>query len=242
MHACRRGAVCVAISALLVVGGAVALAIGALASTRQVRRSYPVTGAVEGLALRPRRRRHRDRRRRPARRRPRAAAPSATRSAARPSRAARQGRGLRRPLALPDLAARRRARSTTASSCPTTSRVDIRTSERRTSALRGYRGSAKVDDRARADRHLRLLRQLARRARRRRRIIALRGRLRAAAAVACARAAARSARCCPPAATTSTPRALRRARACAGSPRATTRRTRSRCSAAPETSTCEGRS
>src|SRR4051794_14873681 len=39
----------VAISALLVVGGAVALAIGALASTREYRRSYPVLGAVENL-------------------------------------------------------------------------------------------------------------------------------------------------------------------------------------------------
>jgi hypothetical protein len=39
----------VAISALLVVGGAVALAIGALASTREYRRSYPVLGAVESL-------------------------------------------------------------------------------------------------------------------------------------------------------------------------------------------------
>jgi hypothetical protein len=41
----------VAISALLVVGGALALAIGALASTREVRRSYPVTGALEGLSF-----------------------------------------------------------------------------------------------------------------------------------------------------------------------------------------------
>jgi hypothetical protein len=41
----------VAISALLVVGGALALAIGALASTRDVRRSYPVTGAVEGVSF-----------------------------------------------------------------------------------------------------------------------------------------------------------------------------------------------
>src|SRR4051812_5582728 len=39
----------VAISALLVVGGAVALAIGALASTHEYRRSYPVLGAVESL-------------------------------------------------------------------------------------------------------------------------------------------------------------------------------------------------
>src|SRR3954452_17668553 len=41
----------VAISALLVVGGALALAVGALASTRELRASYPVTGAVEGLAF-----------------------------------------------------------------------------------------------------------------------------------------------------------------------------------------------
>jgi hypothetical protein len=41
----------VAISALLVVGGGLALAIGALASTREVRRSYPVTGALEGLSF-----------------------------------------------------------------------------------------------------------------------------------------------------------------------------------------------
>src|SRR3954469_10681652 len=39
----------VAISALLVVGGAVALAVGALASTHEYRRSYPVLGAVESL-------------------------------------------------------------------------------------------------------------------------------------------------------------------------------------------------
>jgi hypothetical protein len=41
----------VAISALLVVGGAVALAIGALASMREVRASYPVTGSLQGLAF-----------------------------------------------------------------------------------------------------------------------------------------------------------------------------------------------
>jgi hypothetical protein len=41
----------VAISALFVVGGALALAIGALASTREVRRSYPVTGALEGVSF-----------------------------------------------------------------------------------------------------------------------------------------------------------------------------------------------
>src|SRR3954453_4464595 len=41
----------VAISALLVVGGAVALAIGALASTHEYRRSYPVLGAVESLGF-----------------------------------------------------------------------------------------------------------------------------------------------------------------------------------------------
>jgi hypothetical protein len=39
----------VAISALLVVGGAVALAVAALASTHDYRRSYPVVGAVESL-------------------------------------------------------------------------------------------------------------------------------------------------------------------------------------------------
>src|SRR4051794_8348465 len=41
----------VAISALLVVGGALALAIGALASTREVRRSYPVTGALQAISF-----------------------------------------------------------------------------------------------------------------------------------------------------------------------------------------------
>jgi Putative adhesin len=41
----------VAISALLVVGGAVALAIGALASTRERVVSYPVTGALRGVAF-----------------------------------------------------------------------------------------------------------------------------------------------------------------------------------------------
>src|SRR5689334_21535915 len=39
----------VAISALLVVGGALALAVAALASTHSYRRSYPVLGALEGL-------------------------------------------------------------------------------------------------------------------------------------------------------------------------------------------------
>src|SRR3954451_7568750 len=39
----------VAISALLVVGGAIVLAISALASTHEYRRSYPVLGAVESL-------------------------------------------------------------------------------------------------------------------------------------------------------------------------------------------------
>jgi hypothetical protein len=39
----------VAISALLVVGGAVALAFGAIASAREYRRAYPVLGAVESL-------------------------------------------------------------------------------------------------------------------------------------------------------------------------------------------------
>lgn len=41
----------VAISALLVVGGAVALAVGALASTRERLVSYPVTGSLDGLAF-----------------------------------------------------------------------------------------------------------------------------------------------------------------------------------------------
>jgi hypothetical protein len=41
----------VAISALLVVGGALALAVGALASTREVRRSYPVTGTLQGVSF-----------------------------------------------------------------------------------------------------------------------------------------------------------------------------------------------
>lgn len=41
----------VAISALLVVGGAVALAIGALASTRDRVVTYPVTGTLEGVAF-----------------------------------------------------------------------------------------------------------------------------------------------------------------------------------------------
>ena len=41
----------VAISALLVVGGAIALAVGALASTRDRVVSYPVTGTVQGLTF-----------------------------------------------------------------------------------------------------------------------------------------------------------------------------------------------
>jgi hypothetical protein len=41
----------VAISVLLVVGGALALAIGSFASTHEVRSSYPVTGSPEGLSF-----------------------------------------------------------------------------------------------------------------------------------------------------------------------------------------------
>jgi hypothetical protein len=41
----------IAISALLVVGGALALAVGALASTRERLVSYPVTGALRGVAF-----------------------------------------------------------------------------------------------------------------------------------------------------------------------------------------------
>jgi hypothetical protein len=41
----------VAISALLVVGGAVALAVGAFASTRERLITYPVTGALRGVAF-----------------------------------------------------------------------------------------------------------------------------------------------------------------------------------------------
>jgi len=41
----------VAISALLVVGGAIALAVGALASTKELVATYPVTGSLEGLAF-----------------------------------------------------------------------------------------------------------------------------------------------------------------------------------------------
>jgi hypothetical protein len=41
----------VAISALLVVGGAVALAVGALASTRERVVSYPVTGSLKGVTF-----------------------------------------------------------------------------------------------------------------------------------------------------------------------------------------------
>jgi Putative adhesin len=41
----------VAVSALLVVGGAVALAVGAFASTRERVVSYPVTGALRGVAF-----------------------------------------------------------------------------------------------------------------------------------------------------------------------------------------------
>src|SRR5262245_53070528 len=39
----------VAISALLVVGGALVLAVAAIATTHAYRRSYPVVGALEGL-------------------------------------------------------------------------------------------------------------------------------------------------------------------------------------------------
>ncbi len=48
MHLSPWGRV-VAISALLVVGGAVALAVGALASTRDRVVTYPVTGSLQGL-------------------------------------------------------------------------------------------------------------------------------------------------------------------------------------------------
>lgn len=41
----------VAVSALLVVGGAVALAVGALASTRERIVSYPVTGTLKGISF-----------------------------------------------------------------------------------------------------------------------------------------------------------------------------------------------
>src|SRR3954447_966946 len=41
----------VAISALLVVGGAIALAIGALATTKELVASYPVTGSLEAVAF-----------------------------------------------------------------------------------------------------------------------------------------------------------------------------------------------
>src|SRR6186713_1766626 len=41
----------VAISALLVVGGAVALAVGAIASTRPRLITYPVTGSVQALTF-----------------------------------------------------------------------------------------------------------------------------------------------------------------------------------------------
>jgi putative adhesin len=41
----------VAISALLILGGAVALAIGAVVSSDELRASYPVTGSLDGLAF-----------------------------------------------------------------------------------------------------------------------------------------------------------------------------------------------
>ncbi len=50
MHLSPWGRV-VAISALLVVGGALALALGALASTRERLVSYPVTGTIDGLSF-----------------------------------------------------------------------------------------------------------------------------------------------------------------------------------------------
>ena len=50
MHLSPWGRV-VAISALLVVGGAIALAVGALASTRERLVSYPVTGTLDGLSF-----------------------------------------------------------------------------------------------------------------------------------------------------------------------------------------------
>src|SRR3954454_7044876 len=41
----------VAISALLVVGGSIALAVGALATTKELVATYPVTGSLEAVAV-----------------------------------------------------------------------------------------------------------------------------------------------------------------------------------------------
>ena len=129
--------------------------------------SYPVDRHARGPDVRPRRRRHRDRRRRPARQRRGPAQRALRRSGTAPrdrDAASRPASSACARAARPRCSAR--AASPTASSCPTTSRS---TSARRTatSALRGYRGSARVTDRRGPHRHLRLLRQLARRPRRR---------------------------------------------------------------------------
>ena len=113
----------VAISALLVVGGVVALAIGGAGQPRAAARLLPGHRRARGPRVRPRRRRHHDRRRRPARRR-RGPAHRALRVRAHAGDRTRsvEGRRLQGHLALPDLAAGPVHASSTASSCPTTSR------------------------------------------------------------------------------------------------------------------------
>ena len=155
----------VAISALLVVGGAVALAIGALASTqRAARRPTRSTGRSKGVAfdlgdgdIDGRRRRAARRRRGAALRALRVRAPAVR-------RAARRRRHVPRPLALPDDAARAVHRRLP--------RGRARQRRARHPHQRRARQPARLprlgagDDRQRRDRHRRLLRQLARRARR----------------------------------------------------------------------------
>ena len=133
----------VAISALLVVGGAVALAVGALASSQPRRRHLPRDGAGRGPDLRRRRRRHRDRRRRPARRR-RGAALRALLVRPRGRRSSRASRA-------PTYRVHARCPTTLLGPCTVDHRVivpdnvalDIRTSGGHVS-LRGYRGSARI--------------------------------------------------------------------------------------------------
>ena len=124
-------------------GRSAALAVGALASTRERLVSYPVTGSLEGLAFdlgdgdivivgggAPRRRQ-------------RARAPSATRSATTPDAARRQSAGVFR--------VRSRCPTSLLGPCsvpyrvvvPDNVAVDVRTTSGNVT-LRGYRGSARV--------------------------------------------------------------------------------------------------
>ena len=131
-----------AISALLVVGGAVALAVGAFASTRD-RVISPGRRDARGPHLRPRRRGHRHRRRRA---REGVEIQRSERSSfghsPSPNAGARRVFGVRSRCPTSLLGP---CRSSTASSSPTTSRSTSAPAAA-TSSFRGYRGTARVHD------------------------------------------------------------------------------------------------